>query len=69
MGARIEGHLLELRHWIAMPINEDLIPRLSANFYHDTIVRDRSPVETNNVADFAPVAFVPANDEFHARLL
>jgi hypothetical protein len=69
MGARIAGHLLELRHWIAMPIDEDLIPRLSANFYDDTIVRDRSPVETNSIADFAPIASAPAYGEFHARLL
>ena len=69
MSAMIEGHLLELRHWVAMPIDKDLIPRLSAHFNRDTIVRDRSTFETYNIADFAPIAFVPAYGEFHARLL
>lgn len=52
-----------------MPIDKDLIPRLTANFDRDAIVRDRSAFKTNDIADFAPIAFVPAYGEFHARLL
>jgi hypothetical protein len=67
--SRVTRHLLELPHWIAMPIDKDLIPRLSANFNRDTIVRDRSTFETDNIADLAPIAIEPAYGEFHGRVL
>jgi hypothetical protein len=52
-----------------MPIDKDLIPCLAANLNRDTIVRDRSTFETDNIADFAPIAFEPAYGEFHGRVL
>lgn len=69
MGARIARHLLELRHWIAMPVDEDLFPRLAANLNRDTIASDRSPFETDSIADLAPIAFEPAYGKFHGRVL
>lgn len=58
-----------MRHWIAMPVDKDFIPRLSANFNRDTIVRHRSTFKTDNIADLAPIAFVPAYGNLHVGLL
>jgi hypothetical protein len=58
MGARVTRHLFELRHWVAMPVDKDLIPCLPAHFNRDTIVRDRSPFEADNIAGLAPIALV-----------
>jgi hypothetical protein len=69
MGARVTRHLFELRHWVAMPVDKDLIPCLPAHFNRDTIVRDRSPFEADNIAGFAPIALVPAYGKFHGRVL
>jgi hypothetical protein len=69
MDARVARHLLELRQWIAMPVDEDLFPRLAANLNRDTIVRDRSTFEKDNIADFAPIAVEPAYGKFHGYLL
>ncbi|MDQ0839860.1 hypothetical protein [Sphingomonas faeni] len=52
-----------------MPVDEDLFPRLAANLNRDTIVRDRSTFEKDNIADFAPIAFEPAYGKFHGYLL
>lgn len=66
--SRVLRHLLELRYWIAMPVDKDSIPRLSANFNSDTIVRYRSTFKTDNIADLAPIAFAPADGNLHVGL-
>jgi len=52
-----------------MPVDEDLFPRLAANLNRDTIASDRSPFETDSIADLAPIAFEPAYGKFHGRVL
>jgi hypothetical protein len=69
MGARVARHLLKLSNWIAVPVDKNLIPRLATNLNRDTIVRDRSTFETDNIAHFAPIGYEPAYGEFHGRVL